>query len=66
MRQTMNDKSVLGKTVLENKFVNESKISMDISKMSGVVGLQTQSEEGDVKSQTNDRQDVKSLESKRT
>ena len=50
----------------ENKFVNESKISMDISKMSGVVGLQTQREEGDVKSQTNDRQDVKSLESKRT
>lgn len=41
MRQTMNDKSVLGKTVLDNKFVNESKISMDISKMSGVVGLQT-------------------------
>ena len=55
MRQTMNDKSMMGKTVLENKFVNESKISMDMSKMSGVVGLQTQREEGDVKSQTNDK-----------
>jgi hypothetical protein len=30
---------MMGKTVLENKFVNESKISMDMSKMSGVVGL---------------------------
>lgn len=55
MRQTMNDKSMLGKTVIENKFVNESKISMDMSKMSGVLGLQTQKEEGDGNSQTDDK-----------